>query len=67
MSGGVASNLYIRKALTAIAEMTGLQLLCPPASFCTDNGVMIAWCAFCILTVVLFDPFQERPIHFFLY
>lgn len=46
MSGGVASNLYIREALTTIAEMTGLQLLCPPASFCTDNGVMIAWCAF---------------------
>lgn len=43
LSGGVASNLYIRKALTTIAEATGLQLLCPPAKFCTDNGVMIAW------------------------
>ncbi|XP_056913799.1 tRNA N6-adenosine threonylcarbamoyltransferase, mitochondrial [Takifugu flavidus] len=43
MSGGVASNLYIRKALMAVAETTGLQLICPPASFCTDNGVMIAW------------------------
>jgi len=44
LSGGVASNLYIRKALTIIAETTGLHLLCPPAKFCTDNGVMIAWC-----------------------
>lgn len=43
LSGGVASNLYIRKALGIIAETTGLQLLCPPAKFCTDNGVMIAW------------------------
>lgn len=50
MSGGVASNLYIRKALMAVAETAGLQLICPPASFCTDNGVMIAWCAFCILS-----------------
>ncbi|XP_056144837.1 tRNA N6-adenosine threonylcarbamoyltransferase, mitochondrial [Lampris incognitus] len=43
VSGGVASNMYIRKALTIITEETGLHLLCPPAKFCTDNGVMIAW------------------------
>ncbi|XP_029386606.1 tRNA N6-adenosine threonylcarbamoyltransferase, mitochondrial [Echeneis naucrates] len=43
LSGGVASNQYIRKALTVITDMTGLHLLCPPAKFCTDNGVMIAW------------------------
>ncbi|XP_077393856.1 tRNA N6-adenosine threonylcarbamoyltransferase, mitochondrial [Festucalex cinctus] len=43
LSGGVASNQYIRKALGIIAEATGLRLLCPPAKFCTDNGVMIAW------------------------
>ncbi|XP_026151594.1 tRNA N6-adenosine threonylcarbamoyltransferase, mitochondrial [Mastacembelus armatus] len=43
LSGGVASNHYIRKALNIIAETTGLCLLCPPAKFCTDNGVMIAW------------------------
>ncbi|XP_061579834.1 tRNA N6-adenosine threonylcarbamoyltransferase, mitochondrial isoform X2 [Cololabis saira] len=43
VSGGVASNQYIRKTLTIITEETGLQLVCPPAKFCTDNGVMIAW------------------------
>ncbi|CAG5865972.1 unnamed protein product [Menidia menidia] len=43
LSGGVASNQYIRKALTIITEATGLQLLCPPPKLCTDNGVMIAW------------------------
>lgn len=43
LSGGVASNQYIRKALTIITEATGLHLICPPAKFCTDNGVMIAW------------------------
>lgn len=43
LSGGVASNQYIRKALMLIAEATGLRLLCPPARFCTDNGAMIAW------------------------
>ncbi|XP_004081721.1 probable tRNA N6-adenosine threonylcarbamoyltransferase, mitochondrial [Oryzias latipes] len=43
VSGGVASNQYICKALTVITEKTGLRLLCPPPRFCTDNGVMIAW------------------------
>ncbi|XP_060785008.1 tRNA N6-adenosine threonylcarbamoyltransferase, mitochondrial isoform X2 [Neoarius graeffei] len=43
VSGGVASNEYIRETLRIITNATGLQLLCPPAKFCTDNGVMIAW------------------------
>ncbi|XP_059199133.1 tRNA N6-adenosine threonylcarbamoyltransferase, mitochondrial [Centropristis striata] len=43
LSGGVASNQYIRNTLSSITEETGLRLLCPPAKFCTDNGVMIAW------------------------
>lgn len=43
VSGGVASNQYIRKALSVIAEWEGLQLHCPPPKLCTDNGVMIAW------------------------
>ncbi|XP_041857357.1 probable tRNA N6-adenosine threonylcarbamoyltransferase, mitochondrial isoform X2 [Melanotaenia boesemani] len=43
LSGGVASNQYIRKVLTSITETTGLQLFCPPPKYCTDNGVMIAW------------------------
>ncbi|XP_006878824.1 PREDICTED: probable tRNA N6-adenosine threonylcarbamoyltransferase, mitochondrial isoform X2 [Elephantulus edwardii] len=41
-SGGVASNLYIRKALGIIADVTQCTLLCPPPRLCTDNGVMIA-------------------------
>ncbi|KAF5903382.1 putative tRNA N6-adenosine threonylcarbamoyltransferase, mitochondrial, partial [Clarias magur] len=43
VSGGVASNEYIRETLRIVTDATGLQLLCPPAQFCTDNGVMIAW------------------------
>ncbi|XP_057707478.1 tRNA N6-adenosine threonylcarbamoyltransferase, mitochondrial [Corythoichthys intestinalis] len=43
VSGGVASNEYIRRALGVITDATGLHLVCPPAKFCTDNGVMIAW------------------------
>ncbi|XP_007948727.1 probable tRNA N6-adenosine threonylcarbamoyltransferase, mitochondrial [Orycteropus afer afer] len=42
-SGGVASNLYIRKALEMVTNVTQCTLLCPPPRLCTDNGIMIAW------------------------
>ncbi|XP_028621588.1 probable tRNA N6-adenosine threonylcarbamoyltransferase, mitochondrial isoform X2 [Grammomys surdaster] len=42
-SGGVASNLYIRKALEIVANAEQCTLLCPPPRLCTDNGIMIAW------------------------
>lgn len=43
VAGGVASNLFIRSQLTAVAQRAGLELVCPPARLCTDNGVMVAW------------------------
>uniref|UniRef100_A0A803MA42 Glycoprotease 1 n=1 Tax=Chenopodium quinoa TaxID=63459 RepID=A0A803MA42_CHEQI len=43
VSGGVASNQYVRARLDQIAKNKGLQLVCPPPSLCTDNGVMVAW------------------------
>ncbi|KAK1165603.1 putative tRNA N6-adenosine threonylcarbamoyltransferase, mitochondrial isoform X1 [Acipenser oxyrinchus oxyrinchus] len=43
VSGGVASNQYIRRTLQIVTDATGMALLCPPPKLCTDNGVMIAW------------------------
>ncbi|XP_073039062.1 probable tRNA N6-adenosine threonylcarbamoyltransferase, mitochondrial [Primulina eburnea] len=43
VSGGVASNQYVRARLDKIVGRTGLQLVSPPPSLRTDNGVMIAW------------------------
>ncbi|XP_037677656.1 probable tRNA N6-adenosine threonylcarbamoyltransferase, mitochondrial [Choloepus didactylus] len=43
VSGGVASNLYIRKVLEIVTNATQCTLLCPPPRLCTDNGIMIAW------------------------
>ncbi|XP_074357962.1 putative tRNA N6-adenosine threonylcarbamoyltransferase, mitochondrial [Apium graveolens] len=43
VSGGVASNQYVRDRLDQVAKKKGLQLVCPPPSLCTDNGVMVAW------------------------
>ncbi|KAK2526106.1 Osgepl1 [Columba guinea] len=43
VSGGVASNQYIRKGLQTLADVNDFAFLCPPPRLCTDNGVMIAW------------------------
>ncbi|XP_063935758.1 probable tRNA N6-adenosine threonylcarbamoyltransferase, mitochondrial isoform X4 [Daucus carota subsp. sativus] len=37
VSGGVASNQYVRDRLDQVAKKKGLQLVCPPPSLCTDN------------------------------
>nr|XP_053634120.1 tRNA N6-adenosine threonylcarbamoyltransferase, mitochondrial-like isoform X1 [Cherax quadricarinatus] len=43
VSGGVACNHYIRRALQKLCDTTGYQFHCPPPNLCTDNGIMIAW------------------------
>ncbi|KAJ6851386.1 putative tRNA N6-adenosine threonylcarbamoyltransferase, mitochondrial [Iris pallida] len=47
VSGGVASNQYVRNRLNHLVVKNGLRLVCPPPSLCTDNGmgcgVMVAW------------------------
>ncbi|XP_053327830.1 tRNA N6-adenosine threonylcarbamoyltransferase, mitochondrial [Spea bombifrons] len=43
VSGGVASNGYIRRVLQSVTDSLDMSLLCPPPKLCTDNGIMIAW------------------------
>lgn len=43
VSGGVASNIYIRSRIENLCKNFELRLSCPPVKYCTDNGVMIAW------------------------
>ncbi|EFJ52679.1 hypothetical protein VOLCADRAFT_102656 [Volvox carteri f. nagariensis] len=43
VAGGVACNQVVRKSLQQLAESEGLELVLPPARWCTDNGVMVAW------------------------
>jgi len=43
VSGGVARNHLIRSRLTKLAQDSNLQIFFPPTTYCTDNGVMIAW------------------------
>jgi N6-L-threonylcarbamoyladenine synthase len=43
VSGGVASNTYLRAKLQELAENNNMIFAAPPIKFCTDNGVMVAW------------------------
>lgn len=43
VAGGVASNLYVRSALAALAAESGRNFVAPPLWLCTDNAAMIAW------------------------
>ncbi|KAJ1646058.1 Mitochondrial tRNAs modification protein [Coemansia erecta] len=56
-SGGVASNLAVRESLEQLATSNGVDLVCPPPSLCTDNGVMIAWAGIERLKLGLLDPY----------
>ncbi|XP_047951400.1 probable tRNA N6-adenosine threonylcarbamoyltransferase, mitochondrial [Salvia hispanica] len=56
VSGGVASNQYVRSRLNKIVEKKGLQLVCPPPSLCTDNGTMIAWAGIEHFRMGRYDP-----------
>lgn len=41
--GGVASNQYLRARIEDAGRHEKLEVVFPPAKYCTDNGVMIAW------------------------
>ncbi|KAI4356781.1 hypothetical protein L6164_000773 [Bauhinia variegata] len=56
VSGGVASNQYVRARLDMVVKKNGLQLLCPPPRLCTDNGVMIAWTGIEHFRMGRYDP-----------
>ena len=43
ISGGVASNQYIRSALRNLADDFGYNFVAPPIKLCTDNAAMIAF------------------------
>ena len=43
ISGGVASNQYLREGLTKVCAHFDCKVICPPPKLCTDNGIMIAW------------------------
>lgn len=46
MSGGVASNTYIRESLRKMCESIGVEMHVPEKIYCTDNATMIGAAAY---------------------
>lgn len=61
IAGGVASNQYLRNALTALADEEGLRFVAPPPALCTDNAAMIAWAGVERLRLGLTDDLDFAP------
>lgn len=59
VSGGVASNQYVRARLNQIVEKNCLQLVCPPPKLCTDNGEMVL---FHVCHVVCNEVAETSPL-----
>lgn len=60
LSGGVAANKAVRKAMETCAAENGLTFAAPPISLCTDNGVMIAWAGLERLRKGMTDDFRVK-------
>lgn len=43
VSGGVACNNFLAKALNIVCTELGYNFVRTPPKLCTDNGIMIAW------------------------
>lgn len=43
MSGGVASNNFLRQGMIKLCEKKNMKFLAPKTRFCLDNASMIAW------------------------
>ncbi|KAF2482182.1 glycoprotease family-domain-containing protein [Neohortaea acidophila] len=60
VSGGVASNQFLRHVLRSMLDVRGysnIQLLFPPVELCTDNALMIAWAG-----MEMFDAGHESEL-----
>ncbi len=58
MSGGVASNSYIRNALKNMCESIGVTMHVPEKKYCTDNAAMIGAAAYILYRNKKFSDFS---------
>jgi N6-L-threonylcarbamoyladenine synthase len=65
VSGGVASNRYLRHLLRAMLDARGyahIKAIFPPPSLCTDNALMIAWAGMEMYTAGYQSTLDITPI-----
>jgi len=65
ISGGVASNRYLRHLLRAMLDARGyahIKAIIPPPNLCTDNALMIAWAGMEMYTAGYQSTFDITPV-----
>lgn len=55
LSGGVASNFFLRKTLKNYSYVFGINFCTQPVKYCTDNGLMISFLGFICINKNIFD------------
>lgn len=60
ISGGVASNSYIRESLKEMCESIGVTMHMPPKKYCTDNAAMIGAAAYVLYKNKKFAPLSTN-------
>lgn len=60
VAGGVSANLKLREKLNRMAEKEKIDVYYPRLEFCTDNGAMIAYCAYRHLSLGERGDFQIK-------
>lgn len=60
ISGGVASNSYIRESLKEMCDSIGVRMHMPPKKYCTDNAAMIGAAAYVLYKNKKFAPLSTN-------
>ena len=60
ISGGVASNSYIRESLKTMCEEIGVEMHMPEKKYCTDNAAMIGAAAYVLYKEKKFAPLSTN-------
>ena len=60
ISGGVASNSYIRESLKEMCDSIGVTMHMPPKKYCTDNAAMIGAATYVLYKNKKFAPLSTN-------
>lgn len=60
IAGGVAANSYFRSQLERMRE-EGIEVYLTPLAYCTDNGIMIAYCGYEWARLGIRTSLEEEP------
>ncbi len=62
ISGGVASNTYIRESLKEMCDSIEVKMHMPPKKYCTDNAAMIGAAAYILYKNKKFAPLSTNAM-----